>query len=85
MRIFENTVLKRLFRRIRQEIREFWRNLLNEKLHNFHFLLDVIMARSQRVGWTVHVARTGKKMHAYVYVATLKLREQPVDGWVILI
>lgn len=83
--MFENKVPKRLFGPVRQEVTECWRNLLNEELHNFNFLLDVIMVRLQRVGWTVHVARTVKKMQAYVYVATLKLREQPVDGWVLLI
>jgi hypothetical protein len=57
-------VLKRLFGPIRQEVTECWRNLRNEKLHNFHFLSYLVMVRSQRVAWTVHVAHTGKKMGA---------------------
>jgi hypothetical protein len=58
LRIFENSVLRRIFGPKRDEVTWVWRNLHSEELHDMHFspiIVRVIKSRIMR--WAGHVGR----------------------------
>jgi hypothetical protein len=60
--MFENRVLRRLFGLKRDEVIGGWSKLLNEQLHNVHFLTSIIrMIKSRRMRWAGFVTRKGKE------------------------
>jgi hypothetical protein len=59
--VFENRVLKRIFRPTREEVVGGWRRLHNEELHNFYASPNIIrMMKPGRMRWAVHVSRMGE-------------------------
>jgi hypothetical protein len=65
LRVFENRVLRRIFRLKTNEVPEDWRKLHNE-LHYLYSLPNIIkMVKSRRMRWAGHVARMGEKRNAY--------------------
>jgi hypothetical protein len=55
LRVFENTVPRRIFGPKRDEMTGDWRKLHNEELHNFYSSTDIIkMMRSRRMRWAGH-------------------------------
>jgi hypothetical protein len=90
LRVFENRVLRRIFRPKRDEITGVWRKLHNEELHNLYSsptIVRVIQSRIMR--WAGHVARMGKG-EACTDFWLINLRERDhwgdpcVDGRIIL-
>jgi hypothetical protein len=66
LRVFENTVLRRIFGPRRDEVSGDWRKLHNEELHNVYSSPDIIrMIKSRRMRWAGHVARMGETRNAY--------------------
>jgi hypothetical protein len=64
--VFENRVLRRIFRPKRDEVTGGWRKLHNEELHNLYSSPSIItMIKSRRMRWAGHVARMGEKRNAY--------------------
>jgi hypothetical protein len=65
LRVFENRVLKRLFRPKRDEVMGEWRKLHNEfrDLYSSPSIIKII--KSRRMSWAGHVARMGEKWTAY--------------------
>jgi hypothetical protein len=62
LRMFENSVLRRISGPKRNEITGGWRKLHNEKLHNLHSLPNIItMTMSGKIRWAGYVACIGKK------------------------
>jgi hypothetical protein len=60
--MFENRVLKRIFRPKRGEVTGGWRKLRNEELHNLYSSPNIIkMIKPRRMSWTEHVARMGRR------------------------
>jgi uncharacterized membrane protein len=60
LRVFENTVLMRIFGPTRDEVTGEWRKLHNEELKDLYFLLSTIrVINSRRMRWAGHVARMG--------------------------
>jgi hypothetical protein len=58
LRIFENRVLRKIFRPKRDEVTGGWRKLHNEELHNFYSSPNIIrMIKSRRMRWSGKVAR----------------------------
>jgi hypothetical protein len=56
--VFENRVLRRIFRPKRDEVTGDWRKLHNEELHNLYSLPNIIrLIKSRRMKWVGHVAR----------------------------
>jgi hypothetical protein len=89
MRVFENRVLKRIYRPKRDEGTRDWRKH-NEELHNLYSSPNIIrMIKLRRMGWTGHVARTGgRRMHVGYWWESQKERDhyedQCVGRWTIL-
>jgi hypothetical protein len=66
LRVFENSVLRRIFGPKRVEVTGDWRKLHNENLHNLHSPLKIIrMIKSRRMTWAGHIARRGEKRNEY--------------------
>jgi hypothetical protein len=72
--VFENRVLRRILEPKRDEVKEDWKKLHNEKLHNLNSSPSVIrMIKSRRIRWAGHVARMGRRMHiGYCWIARRK-------------
>jgi hypothetical protein len=72
--VFENRVLRRIFRPKRDEVTEGWRKLHNEELHNLYSSLDIIrMIKSRRMKWAVHVACIGEEcMQSILFIKRLE-------------
>jgi hypothetical protein len=64
--VFENRVLRRIFRPKRDEVTGELRKLHNEKLHNLYSSPDIIrQIKSRRMKWAGHVARMGEERNVY--------------------
>jgi hypothetical protein len=60
LRVFENSVLRRIFGSQRDDVIEGWRKLLTEELHNLYSSPDIIkIIKSRRMRWAGHLARMG--------------------------
>jgi hypothetical protein len=65
LRVFENTILRRIFGPKRDENGE-WRMLHNEELHSLHRSLNIVRAiKSRRLRWASHVARMEELFSEY--------------------
>jgi hypothetical protein len=64
--VFENRVLRRIFRQKRDELKGEWRKLHNEELRDLYSLPSIIrIIKSRRMRWAGHVARMGENRNAY--------------------
>jgi hypothetical protein len=64
--MFENRVLRGIFRPKRDEVTGDWRKLHNEELHNLYSSPNIIrMIKPRRMRWAGHVARMGETRTAY--------------------
>jgi hypothetical protein len=56
--VFENRVLRRIFRPKRDEVTGGWRKLHNEELHDLYSSPSIIrIIKWMRMRWTWHIAR----------------------------
>jgi len=66
LRVFENRVLRRIFRPRRDEVTGEWRKLRNEKLNDLYSSPNIMrVIKSRRIRWSGHVARMGKGRGVY--------------------
>jgi hypothetical protein len=66
LRVFENTVFRRICGPTRDELTGDWRKLHNGELHNMYSSPNKIrMIKSRRMRLAVHVVRMGVKRNAY--------------------
>jgi hypothetical protein len=62
LRVFENRVLRRIFRPKRDEVTGGRRKLHNEELHNLYSSPSIIrMIKSRGMRWAGHVTRMGEE------------------------
>jgi hypothetical protein len=67
LRVFENRVLRRIFRPKRDGVAGGWRKLHNKELHNLYSSPSIIrIIKSRRMRWAGHVARMGEKRNMYM-------------------
>jgi hypothetical protein len=86
LRVFENRVLRRIFRLKRDEVTGEWRRLHNEELNALCSSPNIIQViKSRRMRWVGHVARMGEGRGAYrILVGRPKGRRQlggPRSRW----
>ena len=61
LRVFENMVLRRIFRLRRDEVTGEWRRLHNEELNDLYLSPNIVrVIKSRRMRWAGHVARMGE-------------------------
>jgi hypothetical protein len=61
LRVFENRVLRKIFRPKRNEVTGEWRKLHNEELHDLYYSPSIIrIIKSRRMTLAGHVARMGR-------------------------
>jgi hypothetical protein len=58
LRVFENWVMRRIFRPKRDEVTGEWRKLHNEEFHDLYSSPNIVrVIQSRRMRWTGHVAQ----------------------------
>jgi hypothetical protein len=88
--VFENRVLRRIFRPKRDEATGEWRRLHNGELNDLYSSPSIIrVVKTRRMRWAEHVARMGKReMHTGFWWGDLMegdhLEDRGVDGTIIL-
>jgi hypothetical protein len=61
LRVFENTVLRRIFGPMRDEVTGGWRKLHNEELHGLYSSPSIVrVIKARRMRWEGHVALMGR-------------------------
>jgi hypothetical protein len=66
LRVFENSVLRRIFGPKRVEVIGGWRKLHNEEFHNLYSSPSIIrIIRPRIMRWSGHVAQIGEKRNEY--------------------
>ncbi|KAJ4431303.1 hypothetical protein ANN_19900 [Periplaneta americana] len=86
VRVFENKVLRKIFRAKRDEVTEEWRKLHNTELHALYSSPDIIRnIKSRRLRWAGHVARMGESRNAYRIRSRISFlniySEYLTEGW----
>jgi hypothetical protein len=62
LKVFENTVLRRVFGPKRDEVTGEWGKLHNEELNELYCLPNIVrVVNSRRMRWAGHVARMGRE------------------------
>jgi len=66
LRVFENTVLRRIFGPREDEVTGEWRRLHNEELNDLYCSPNIVrVIKSRRMRWAGHAARLGEERGVY--------------------
>ena len=66
LRVFENMVMRRMFRPGRDEVTGVWRRLHNKELYALYSSQNIIwVIKSRSLRWTGHVARMRERRGVY--------------------
>jgi len=65
LRVFENSVLRRIFGPKRDEVTRQWGKLHNEKLNDLYSSPNIRVTKYRTMRWMWHVARIGNRRGAY--------------------
>jgi hypothetical protein len=78
--VFENRVLRRMFRPKRDEVTGEWRKLHSGELHNLYKSPDIIrQIKSRRMRWAEHVARMGEGRNVYRVLVRKPEGKRPLE------
>jgi hypothetical protein len=79
LRVFENSVLRRIFGPKRDEVTGEWRKMHNEELCDLYSSPSIIrIMKSRRMRWAGHAARMGEKRKAYSLLVGKPLGKRPL-------
>jgi hypothetical protein len=82
LRVFENSVLRRIFGPKRDEVTGEWRKLHSGELHNLYSSSDIIrQIKSRRMRWAGHVARMGEGRKVYRVLVGKPEGKRPRRRW----
>jgi hypothetical protein len=90
LKVFENRVLRGVFRPKRDEVTGEWRKLHNEDLNDLYSLPNIVrVVKSRRMRWAGHVARMGEGRGVHRVLVgkpegTNQWGDPDVDGRIIL-
>jgi len=90
LRVFENSVLRRIFGPKREEVTGEWRNLHNLERNDLYSSPNIVrVIKSRRMRWAGHIARMGESRGVYMVLMGKSERknhlEDPgVDGRILL-
>jgi hypothetical protein len=80
LRVFENRVLRRIFRPKRDEVTGEWRKLHSGELHNLYWSPDIIrQMKSRRMRWAGHVACMGEGRNVYRVLVGKPKGKRPLE------
>jgi hypothetical protein len=79
LRVFEHTVLRRIFGSKRDELTGEWRKLHNEELNGLQSSPNIIRVIKSRVIWAGHVARMGYRRGAYRVLVGKRQGNRPLE------
>jgi hypothetical protein len=79
LRVFENKVLRRIFRPNGDEVTGGWGKLNNEELRDLNSSPSIIrMMKTGKMIWMRHVARMGEKKNAYRLLVGKPEEKRPI-------
>jgi hypothetical protein len=79
LRVFENTVLRKIFGPKRGEVTGEWRRLHNEELYGLCSSPNIIrVIKSRRMRWAMHLARMGEGRGSYRILVGRPERRRPL-------
>jgi len=79
LRVFENMVLRRIFRPRRNEVTGEWTRLHNEELNDLYSSLNTVrVIKSRRMGWAGHVTRKGEESEVYRVLVGIPEGKRPL-------
>jgi hypothetical protein len=82
LRVFTNSVIRRVLGPRRDELTGDWRELQNEELHNLYFSPNISrMIKSKRMRWAGHIARRGEKRNPYRILVGNPEGKRPLGRW----
>ena len=89
LRVFENTVMRRIFGPKRDEVKREWKKLHNEELYGLYSSSNIVQVVKSRMGWSVHVARMGRgEGYTWFWGGNLwkrdRMEDLDIDGLLIL-
>jgi hypothetical protein len=80
LRVFENRLLRRIFRPKRKEVTREWRKLYNEELHDLYSSPNIVQViKSKRMRWAGHVVRMVERRG--VHRVLVGKRERKLSLW----
>jgi len=66
LRVFENRVMRSIFRTRKEQVTREWRKLHNEELNDLHSAHNIFwVIKSRRKKWAGHLARVGERRDVY--------------------
>jgi len=81
LRLFENTVLRKIFGAERDEVTGEWRTMHNEELYYLFYSPNIVrVIKTRRMRWADHVARMGEMRVAYRVLVGKPAREKKTLG-----
>jgi hypothetical protein len=85
LRVYENRVLRKIFKYVRGEVAGRWRRMHNEELHNLYISQNIIrIIISKQMRWAGHVAHNEQKHSSENLKGRYHAEYPDVDGKIIL-